>query len=109
MPVEEMRGTASARCCPVTVQCSGVCQIRVPVTFALTWEERLTVNGLTAVTMEETQRGGPAPSLILRRMRPEETLWDVAKQYHTDMDAIRQNNQLEGDATDRMLLIPRVR
>jgi LysM repeat protein len=42
-------------------------------------------------------------------MRPEETLWDVAKQYHTDMDAIRQNNQLEGDATDRMLLIPRVR
>lgn len=110
VPVEEMRGTASARCCTVTVQCSSACQIRVPVTFALTWEERLTVNGLTAVTMEEAQRSEPMPSLILRRMHPEETLWDVAKQYHTDVDAIRQNNRLEGDAPhDRMLLIPRVR
>lgn len=109
VPVEEMRGTACARCCPVTVQCGGVCQIRIPVTFAVTWEERVIINSLTAVTMEEAQRTGAAPSLILRRMRPEETLWDVAKQYHTDMDAIRQTNQWEGDFTERMLLIPRVR
>lgn len=41
----------------------------------------------------------------------EETLWDIAKRYHTDEDAIRAANQLENDedAAKYMLLIPRIR
>ena len=51
------------------------------------------------------------PSLILCRMGCEETLWDIAKRYHTDEDAIRAANQLENDedAAKYMLLIPRIR
>ena len=53
----------------------------------------------------------PGPSLILCRMGCEETLWDIAKRYHTDEDAIRAANQLENDedAAKYMLLIPRIR
>ena len=48
--------------------------------------------------------------LLLRRLLPDETLWDVAKQYRTDEELIRTVNQLEGDAMpEKMLLIPRVR
>ena len=40
-----------------------------------------------------------------------ETLWDIAKRYHTDEDAIRSANQLEqdSDAGQYMLLIPKKR
>lgn len=109
VPVEEVRGTVSARCCQVAVQCGGVCQVRVPVTFAIAGEERLTLNTMTAVTMTPEAKGERVPSLVLRRMQPGETLWDVAKQYRTDTDAIRQANHLEDGTTDRMLLIPKVR
>ena len=50
------------------------------------------------------------PSLVLRRLLPGETLWDVAKQYRTDETLLRTVNQLEGEELpDKMLLIPRVR
>ena len=50
------------------------------------------------------------PSLVLRRLLPEETLWDVAKQYRTDEELLRTVNHLEeGETPDKMLLIPRVR
>ena len=52
----------------------------------------------------------PQPSLILRRMAEGETLWDIAKQYRTDQDAIRSANELTEEARpEGMLLIPRVR
>jgi hypothetical protein len=39
-----------------------------------------------------------------------ETLWDIAKQYRTDQDAIRSANELTEEARpEGMLLIPRVR
>lgn len=52
-----------------------------------------------------------APSLVLRRMAPGETLWDVAKQYRTREELIRGANRLEEDDDHPagMLLIPRAR
>ena len=51
------------------------------------------------------------PSIIGYIATGEETLWDIAKRYHTDEDAIRAANQLENDedAAKYMLLIPRIR
>ena len=51
------------------------------------------------------------PSLILCRLGKGETLWDIAKRYHTDEDAIRGANQLaqDADAGQYMLLIPKTR
>ena len=48
-------------------------------------------------------------SLILRCVEQEERLWDIAKHYHTTVDAIRQANQIAPEcqsAASRMLLIP---
>ena len=52
------------------------------------------------------------PSLVLRKLGSEETLWSVAKQYRTTSAAILAVNALEEGAavpTDRMLLIPKAR
>ena len=46
----------------------------------------------------------------MRRLAAGESLWDVAKQYHTDEELIRTVNHLEeGGVPDKMLLIPRIR
>ena len=55
------------------------------------------------------ERHGSQPSLILRRMAEGETLWDIARQYRTDEEAIRAANELTEDRPEGMLLIPRVR
>ena len=70
----------------------------------------VTISGITAVTLTDVAAAS-GPSLILCRMGCEETLWDIAKRYHTDEDAIRAANQLENDedAAKYMLLIPRIR
>lgn len=52
------------------------------------------------------------PSLVLRCMGRQETLWDLAKKYNTTMAGIRSANGLEADAvipTDQLLLIPKKR
>ena len=63
---------------------------------------------VTAVELQDPPEG-PQPSLILRRMAEGETLWDIARQYRTDEEAIRAANELTEDRPEGMLLIPRVR
>ena len=109
--VNEISGPVTVCCGQAAVQVSGgVCLVRIPVTFQMENRGELTFDGITAVTLAETQNTD-APSLILCRMDPTETLWDVAKRYRTDEDAIRNANQMEsGEAAERgMLLIPRIR
>ena len=48
--------------------------------------------------------------MCIRDRAEGETLWDIAKQYRTDQDAIRSANELTEEARpEGMLLIPRVR
>ena len=52
------------------------------------------------------------PSLILRKIGREETLWAVAKQYRTTCRAILDVNEIADEEhipLDRLLLIPRAR
>ena len=107
----EVGGPVTASCCQITMQFSGsACQVRIPVDFSIGCEGEKTISGITAVTLTDVAAAS-GPSLILCRMGCEETLWDVAKRYHTDEDAIRAANQLENDedAAKYMLLIPRIR
>ncbi len=69
---------------------------------------RRPVAAVTAVELQDPPEG-PQPSLILRRMAEGETLWDIARQYRTDEEAIRAANELTEDRPEGMLLIPRVR
>ena len=85
------------------------CRLAVPVTFEACQCRRRPVPAVSAVELQDPPPE-PQPSLILRRMAEGETLWDIAKQYRTDQDAIRSANELTEEARpEGMLLIPRVR
>lgn len=69
------------------------------------------VSGGEAVE-EEPSSGAAAPSLTLRKIGREETLWAVAKQYRTTCKAILEVNEIADERQipmDRLLLIPRAR
>ena len=89
---------------------TGSCDVRQVVTFLTEDacpETLAAVSGGELLEQAEQER---LPSLVLRRLLPDETLWDVAKRYRTDEELLRAVNRLEGEAhPDKMLLIPRVR
>ena len=72
--------------------------------------EATVLTTVTAVQAVPEREEGRRPSLVMRRLAADETLWDAAKQYRTDEELIRAVNQLtEGEVPDKMLLIPRMR
>ena len=87
----------------------GTCQVRVPVCFYGLTGEETELRTVTAVKeSEESQE--TRPSLVLRRARCGECLWDMAKQHGSSEDAIRQCNHMEDDSLpEGMLLIPVLR
>ena len=61
---------------------------------------------------EEAESRESGPSLILRKVGPEESLWSVAKQYRTTCRAILEVNEIAEESQlphERLLLIPRAR
>lgn len=108
--VESVCGGVRACCGESEEIFSGaVCQLRFPVILRMrdtAMVQFTAVNCLSLAPREKCQ----GPSLILRRMRKGETLWDVAKQYQTDEALIREVNQWDGESeTKQMLLIPKLR
>ena len=86
------------------------CDIRQIVALRAPEEDRQTLPTITAVELLTDRQPGRRPSLVMRRLAAGESLWDVAKQYHTDEELIRTVNHLEeGGVPDKMLLIPRIR
>ena len=90
-----------------TVTGGGVCELRLGLDFTVCTGGEQTVSGITAVELQESE-AAERPSLILRRMQEGETLWDIAKQYRTDEEAILAAGGGEAPR-DAMLLIPKVR
>ena len=66
-----------------------------------------TIPMITELEMGELREQDPSrPSLILRRAG-QESLWDLAKNYGSTIDAIQKANQLTGEpVSGKMLLIP---
>lgn len=68
------------------------------------------IREVVGAELTEQPAGAAGPSLMIRRVRPEETLWEIAKAAKTTEAAIRGVNGLsEGDTPTGMLLIPRSR
>lgn len=107
----EMPDNVRGVCLPATMHMSGdMCEVMLPVQFLMHRTEQaqlMQVASAEQLTDDEKEM----PSLVLRRMAADETLWDLAKQYRTDEAMIRSANQLESGETipDGMLLIPKVR
>ncbi len=88
-------------------------ELRLPLDCTLTtYNCRRYVCVSGGETLEEEQDKAAKPSLILRKLGPEESLWSVAKQYRTTCKGIMEVNGLEEGIpapTDRLLLIPKAR
>ena len=70
--------------------------------------DEVEVNRLTGAVLDEEQRFDPAdyPAITLVRVQ-DESLWELAKQYHSSEDRIRESNPEDDGYRGRMLLIPR--
>ena len=89
-------------------------EVRFPVEFrveACSGEKRVCVSSAKLDT-ETPKDFSAAPSLVLRSLTREETLWEVAKRYNTTIPTILAANELESDQDvprEQLLLIPRKR
>ena len=101
----------SIRCAAPEVAFTGTgCDLRQAVSVTPAAGEPVVLTTVTAVQTVPEREEGRRPSLVMRRLAADETLWDAAKQYRTDEELIRAVNQLaEGEVPDKMLLSPRMR
>ena len=89
-------------------------EVRFCVDFAVCMEQKVKRIGISGVKVDtETPKDtANAPSLVLRCIHRQESLWDMAKTYHTTIPAILAANQLEREEDipyDQLLLIPKKR
>ena len=86
-------------------------EVRIPVLFRMQHTGQLDLTAIASARMLGEIDRSATPSLVLRRLKEGETLWDVAKQCRTEEQAILAANGMEqgADTSDMMLLIPRVR
>lgn len=85
------------------------CRLSLPLRFqARSWQRR-SCAAISAVELEEPPREEAVPSLVLRRLAPGESLWDLARQYRSDTEAICAVNELTDRQPEGLLLIPRIR
>lgn len=89
--------------------CSGsTCRLTLPLRFqARSWQQR-SLAAVAAVELLEPPEE-ETPSLVLRRLAPGETLWDLAREYRSDEETIRAVNELTEEQPEGLLLIPKIR
>ena len=88
--------------------------LEISFTLDFKWAavERSELPAISAVTVreQEEQSGDVLPSVIIRAVRADEELWDLAKAYHTTQAEISGANALASAqlTSGQMLLIPKV-
>ena len=90
------------------VQCSPVsdgAELRFAVEFTAPCYSATDVSSITSCQLTQTPEQGRRPSLIVRTVREGETLWSLAKECKSGVEAIREANALEGEVVDGMLLL----
>ena len=103
--------TARAACLSPGLRPSGTgLELTVPVELTVERSRRCTWDAITAAELTEPEPGR-RPSLVLCRPKKGESLWELAKRYRTDEQAICAANGLEQETPlpSGLLLIPRVR
>ena len=95
---------------PSATAAAGGVEVRFSVSFTLQCQSAVSIRCIVEAELSEGERSS-GPSLILRRVREGERLWDVAKGCGTTVEMIRAANGMEGEELPdgRLLLIPRRR
>lgn len=89
-------------------------EVRFPVDFYIEAYSCMRKACITAAQLDTDTSKNTAgtPSLVLRRLSKQESLWDLAKGYNTTIPAILAANQLECEenvSREQLLLIPKKR
>ena len=87
-------------------------EIRFAVDFEMAALQSIEMNTLSGLELEtEPETAARRPSVVLKRVRGGERLWDIAKRYRTTAVDIQKANGLAEDELvgGKMLLIPRKR
>lgn len=95
---------------PTAAQVPDGVEVSAPLTFHWTARQKETAQVISRVTLEEKgEPAGEQPSVILRAVRPGETLWDVAKAcLSTEGEIMEATGLTSGEIyPGQMLLIPR--
>ena len=110
--------TVTARAiCPEAVQATlgerGI-EVRFPVDFRIEAVSRAKKVCICGVKLDQDtpKDTADAPSLVLRYLGAQESLWDLAKKYNATIDSILTANQVENEgdiSPENLLLIPRKR
>lgn len=88
----------------------GGLNVQVSCTLGLSTFGALAFQEITGGQLSEDRDANTGPGLIIRRPKPGESLWDMAKQYRTTRQNILSANGLEETGVgEAMLLIPRGR
>ncbi len=83
-------------------------EIKVTGTLCISTYGTTELREVSGAELTEPEPERDRPGLIIRRPGPQETLWDIAKQYRTTTAAIERANGLTGEPFGgELLLIPR--
>ncbi len=111
---EDCQCSFSCRCGePTAMPTADGVEVRIPMEFPYSSERE--EQGVVVREVKVEEDGGNAeqdkPSIVLRLLRPDESLWEVAKRYGTTIEDIVRANELEGGQPggEMLLLIPRRR
>jgi hypothetical protein len=92
---------------------SGGVEVRATVAFSYRVEGETPQDSVTLVRLEEHSPWSREnePSLVLRRVEPGQSLWEIAKRFHTRGADILEANGLDGEPLEEgsFLLIPKTR
>ena len=86
-------------------------EIRIQMQFSGSLCQRLNLEPVTGIQLDESQPLPPSPCAIrLYFTEPGESLWEIARRFGTSMQAVMTENQLETEQLPgrQMLLIPQV-
>ncbi len=90
-----------------SINAAGEIEIRTFIDFDLQTLSSGEVNIITSVEESEI-KDGDRPSLVLYFVQKGDTLWNIAKRYHTKPEYIEELNNLDGQLCEgTQLLIPR--
>ncbi len=105
---DKVRANITVNHISYNINAAGEIELRMVLMVNAATFGKNTVNVISDIT-EEDFDGVESPSIVLYFIQKGDTLWDIAKRYHTKEEYIRKLNNLEGDnLTEGMqILIPK--
>lgn len=86
----------------------GQIQLKVNMKFNAKVKDNLNIEGVARITAEDIDMS-EIPSVVIYYVKPNDTLWKIAKKYHTTVDEIKEYNALKDEMIypNEQLIIPK--